>query len=388
MGLSVETLLGYFAHDDGFARRDRRPAPRRHRNGRGPVTGVTGDAHPKSRGAARRAMRKGSTIDDVAAASGVSRGTVSRVLNSGRYVSPQAREAVLDAIRRTGYVVNNSARSLVTRRSDCVGFVFCEPTEKLFEDPNFSVLIRACTQAFAEHDINMALMIAGDPDQRRRVIRSARGGFFDGLLIVSSHAGDALLDEFDSPNLPTVVCGRPVGHESAMPFVAADDLEGARTMVRYLVDSGRRRIATITGPLDTPGGTDRLESYREVLGPLASPDLVVSSPEYSHRGGAEAMALLLTQAPDLDAVFVASDLMAAGALETLRRSDRRVPDDVAVAGFDDSAIATTTEPALTTVRQPLEQVAREMVRLLLLRIEGEPAESVVLPTTLVRRGSA
>ena len=353
----------------------------------GPAAGTApsgGTRRPPLRG-----VRRSATIQDVAAASGVSRGTVSRVLNDGRYVSPEAREKVLAALHATGYVGNASARSLVTRRSGCVGLVFCEPEEQLFEDPNFSTIIRCCTQGFAEADLTLALLMAGEEHHRRRVIRSALSGYFDGLVVVPGHGGSALLAEFDTPqHLPVVVHGRPVGGAPDMLYVGADDRAGARTAVRHLLASGRRRVATVTGPLDTPAGADRLDSYRLELGDLAAPELVASSPEWSRRGGAEAMARLLEQAPDLDAVFVAADLMATGALETLREAGRSVPDDVAVVGFDDSPVALRTSPPLTTVRQPFDQLAREMVRLLVARIAEEDVGSVVLPTTLVRRGSA
>jgi len=348
----------------------------------------TGTAPLQPPRALRRRQSRPPTIDDVAAASGVSRGTVSRVLNGGHYVSPKAQEAVRRAMQRTGYVVNNNARSLATRRSNYVAFVVSEPQELLFEDPNFGVLMRACTRALSENDIGMVLMVAGDHKERERVSRYARGGYVDGLLLISAHTGDEMLQDFDRAELPRVCCGRPLGHEGAIPYVAADDRGGARMMTQHLLDAGRRRVATITGPLDTPGGADRLAGYRDVLGEAATPDLVVSSPGFTYAGGEQAMAELLRQAPDLDAVFVAADLMAAGALATLRRAGRSVPGDVAVGGFDDSPVAMTTEPALTTIRQPLARVGREMVQQLLRQFDGEDVEPLVLPTELVLRHSA
>jgi DNA-binding LacI/PurR family transcriptional regulator len=346
------------------------------------------EPHPKSRGAARRAMRRGPTIDDVARVAGVSRGTVSRVLNGGRYVSPQALAAVERAVRESGYVANSSARSLVTRRSGAAAFVLSEPQERLFEDPNFSVLLRASTQALAGHRMSLVLMLASGPDQRQRVLEYVRAGHVDGILLVSSHSGDPIVEELERSNLPAVACGQPLGHEVTIPFVAADDREGARQMTRYLLGLGRRRIATVTGPLDTPGGQQRLAGYRETVGTRWDEALVQSAADYSYHAGEAAMERLLAGSPDLDAVFVASDLVAAGAIATLRRAGRRIPADVAVGGFDDSRIATTTEPPLTTVRNPLEEVAAEMVDLLLRRIAGERPGSRVLPVNLIRRASA
>jgi DNA-binding LacI/PurR family transcriptional regulator len=344
--------------------------------------------HPKSRGAARRATRRGPTIDDVARLAGVSRGTVSRVLNGGRYVSPEAMRAVELAMTETGYVVNTSARALVTRRSGAVAVVLSEPQERLFEDPNFSTLLRSASQRLAECDLSTVLMIASGDDERERVVRFARAGHVDGALLVSTHAGDPIFDQLKAARVPIVACGRPLDREDRIPFVAADDREGARQMVRYLRDSGRRRIATITGPLDTPGGRDRLAGYRDVLGDEAVEARIVPARQYTHRAGEEAMARLLEQAGDVDAVFVGSDLVAAGALAALRRSGRTVPDDIAVAGFDDSQIAIATTPPLTTIRHPLDRVAEAMVDMVVKHIAGEPVTSQLVPTELVRRESA
>lgn len=344
-------------------------------------------AHPKSRGAARRAMRRGPTIDDVAELAGVSRGTVSRVLNGARYVSPAALKAVERAMRDTGYTVNQSARSLVTKRSNAVAFVLSEPQERLFEDPNFSVLLRCCTQALAEHDFSLVLMLESSEAERDRVLRYVRGEHVDGVLLISAHSGDPLLADLARGVVPAVACGKPGGADATIPYVAAEDREGARQMTRYLLEQGRRRIGMIHCP-QVVGGQERLQGYRDVLGRKALRRLVVDAPDYSYAAGAAAMRELLGASPDMDAVFAASDLLAAGALAELRRAGRRVPDDVAVGGFDDSRIARETDPPLTTIRQPLERVSRDMVDVLLRLIRREPVSSRVLPTELVIRGSA
>jgi DNA-binding LacI/PurR family transcriptional regulator len=327
------------------------------------------------------------TMDDVAAVAGVSRGTISRFLNGGRYVSPAATQAIERAIRQTGYVVNQHARSLVTQRSQSVAFILSEPQRLLFEDPNFNVLLGGCTQALAAHDVTLVLAIAGSQDERKRVSRFVTSGHVDGALLVSAHSGNPIMDELLAKGVPVVACGTPLGHERDLAYVAADDRDGARQMVRYLQERGRHRIATITGPLDTPGGVQRLAGYRDVL-PDAPDRFVATAEAYTRTAGEAAMSRLLAQASDLDAVFVASDLLAAGALAALRRAGRRVPEDVAVGGFDDSSVATTVEPALTTIRQPLPRISAEMVRLLLGLIDGESPAAVILPTELVPRDSA
>ncbi|MEU6192606.1 LacI family DNA-binding transcriptional regulator [Streptomyces sp. NPDC047061] len=333
--------------------------------------------------------RKPPTIHDVAREAGVSRGTVSRVLNGGHYVSPAAAEAVNDAIRRTGYVVNRHARSLITGRSDSVGFLLTEPQERFFEDPNFNVLLSGCTQALASHDIPVLLMLAGTKDERRRITRYITAGHVDGVLLVSSHSGDPVAQELREAGVPLVACGKPIGLGSKVSYVAADDRDGARDMVHHLLSLGRRRIGMITGPLDTPGGVERLAGYKEVLteaGVEIDEALVVSG-DYSKASGEAGAERLLAQAPDMDAVFVASDLMAQGVLAVLQRAGKRVPDDIAVGGFDDSPAATAVTPALTTIRQPWDRISTEMVRVLLAQIGGEDPAAVILPTELVRRES-
>jgi DNA-binding LacI/PurR family transcriptional regulator len=331
--------------------------------------------------------RRRPTIEDVAAEAGVSRGTVSRVLNGGHYVSPVTLDAVNRAIKKTGYVVNQHARSLVTQRSESVAFILSEPTERLFADPNFAVLLRGCTQALAEHDIGLFVCIAATHSERTRIARFLAAGHVDGALLVSAHAGDPLLGLLGSASVPCVAVGAPLGFESKVSYVAADERGGARTMVEYLRETGRTRIATITGPLDTSGGRGRLEGYRDVIGASFDESLVEEG-DYSQDSGERAMTKLLERRPDLDAVFAASDVMAVGALNALRRAGRRVPEDVAIGGFDDSSAAVAARPALTTIRQPYHRISSEMVRLLLGAISGDEPSAVVLPTELVRRGSA
>src|SRR5580693_4135078 len=306
--------------------------------------------------------RRRPTIEDVATEAGVSRGTVSRVLNGGHYVSPGTLDAVNRAIKKTGYVVNHHARSLVTQRSESVAFILSEPAERLFADPNFSVLLRGCTQALAEHDIGLFVCIAASSSDRTRITRFLAAGHVDGALLVSVHAGDPLPDLLGSAGVPYVACGAPLGFESKVSYVAADERGGARAMVAYLRSTGRTRIATITGPLDTSGGRGRLEGYREVVGDAFDESLVEEG-DYAQDSGDRA-------------------------LNALHREGRRVPEDVAVGGFDDSSAAVAARPALTTIRQPYPRISREMVRLLLAAISGDEPSAVILPTELVRRASA
>jgi DNA-binding LacI/PurR family transcriptional regulator len=334
--------------------------------------------------------RRRPTIEDVAAAAGVSRGTVSRVLNGGVNVSPTALAAVNKAIKQTGYVVNTHARSLVTQRSGSVAFILSEPQEKFFEDPNFQVLLRGCTQALAEYDMPLLLSIADSEQDRERVVRFISGGHIDGALLVSTHAGNPVVSRLASLGIPAVACGLPIGHESDLAYVAVNEAEGGRLATTHLARIGRRRIATVTGPLDTPGGRDRLKGYKEGLDESGLPldEKLVVHGDYTRVSGQLAMEKLLKQDPDLDAVFVASDLMALGAMDALARAGRSVPGDVAVVGFDDSPSAMSARPALTTVRQPFKRICEEMVRLLLALLDGQEPAAVILPAELIVRETA
>jgi DNA-binding LacI/PurR family transcriptional regulator len=331
--------------------------------------------------------RQRPTIEHVALEAGVSRGTVSRVLNGGKWVSPDAKLAVETAIKKTGYRVNPHARSLATNRTNSVAFLLTEEHQLLFEDPNFSTLLTGAAAALAERDVSLVLIMAGNVAEQKRALAYLGAGHVDGVLLVSAHGGQGLLREIQDLAVPAIACGIPLGYEKRMGYVAADDEEGAREMVAFLRSRGRSRVATIAGPPDTPGGLTRLAGYRRELGDEYD-EALVRYGDYSRASGDAAMTELLAARPDIDAVFAANDRMAAGAIDALRRSGRRVPDDVAVGGFDDSSVAVSTEPALTTMRQPFQRISSEMVRLLLQSIAGERPAAIILPTELIERASA
>ncbi|MEH3089131.1 MAG: LacI family DNA-binding transcriptional regulator [Microbacterium arborescens] len=327
------------------------------------------------------------TIRDVASAAGVSHGTVSRVINGGHWVSPEAREAVDRAIRETGYTANHAARSLATGRSNSLAFLLTEPQHLLFADPTFALLLRGATEALAQRSMTLVLMIADTAAERANVERYVRAGHVDGVLLISSHESNPLLSSLIAAGVPTVCTGVPLGDRAHVPTVSVDEEESARAMTRHLIAAGHRRIAVITGPNDTPGGRYRLAGFRDEMGDRFDPALVEQD-VYSSDAGAAAMTRLLERAPDIDAVFAASDVMAVGAIAAIRRTGRRVPDDIAVAGFDDSGLAATHDPPLTTMRQPWSEISAAMVDMVLQVIAGGEPEPLVLPTTLVVRETA
>jgi DNA-binding LacI/PurR family transcriptional regulator len=330
------------------------------------------------------------TLEEVARVAGVSRATVSRVVNGSPRVSSEARRAVEAAVVRLGYAPNRAARSLVTRRTDSIGLVVAESDERVFGEPFFASLVRGVSKELTGSEIQLVLLLAHSAAERARV-ESYVTSHLDGVVLVSTHAHDPLLVSLGDAGIPAVVAGRPP-EGVALPYVDADNVGGACVAVDHLLGRGRTRIGTITGPLDMPPGLDRRTGYRQALAAVGRPHDPGrdATGDFSAASGERATSALLDHDPDLDAIFAASDLMAVGAVRTLIRAGRRVPDDVAVVGFDDSVVAETATPALTSVHQPVVDIGRRLVRVLLDAVTAErrvPA-ATVLPTHLVVRDSS
>lgn len=330
------------------------------------------------------------TIKTVAARAGVGRTTVSRVLNGSPLVSDEARAAVQAAIAELGYVPNSVARSLVTSRTDSIALVIPESESRLGSEPYFSAVIRGVSTGLAGTQIQLLLTLVRDQREMDQLTRFLTARRVDGVLLVSVHRDDPLPGLLEELGLPTVLAGRRRADEP-LNHVHSDNVGGARAAVCHLLERGRGEIATITGPMDMDVGGSRLQGWREALDEAGRPvdGELVATGDFTEEGGRSAMRALLERRPGLDAVFAASDVMAAGALAELRRHGRRVPDDVAVVGFDDSIVARHTDPPLTSVRQPVEEIGRMITELLLQEIEepGSARHHVVLPTSLTVRAS-
>ncbi|GAT68352.1 lacI family transcriptional regulator [Planomonospora sphaerica] len=331
------------------------------------------------------------TLEKVAARAGVSRATVSRVVNGSTHVNPEIRATVMRAVEELGYVPNLAARSLVTRRADSVALVFSEPSTRVFsDDPMFASLIRGVGQETEASDKHLVLMLAGSPRGQERIEHYTTAGHVDGVIVASMHGADPLPAALARRGVPVVCSGRPLqtGVQGTPPYVDVENVGGAEQAVGHLMAVGRRRIATIAGPQDMVAGIDRLTGYRNVLRDSDRRSIVAVG-DFTRESGVAAMRQLLRDDPGLDAVFAASDMMALGALQVLRQAGRRVPDDVAVVGFDDVPAAAYAEPPLTTVRQPLHEMGRELARLVLALASGQDVGApVILPTELVVRDSA
>jgi DNA-binding LacI/PurR family transcriptional regulator len=332
------------------------------------------------------------TLVEVGDLAGVSRATVSRVINNSPRVSDEVRASVERAIAKLGYVPNQAARSLVTRRADAVALVVCEPEARFFSDPFFSAFARGIGSAAAEVDKNLVLMVMQGDAERERARRYLRPDHVDGVVLMSLHGEDPLPRQLVQAGVPAVLIGRPLG-KPAVPFVDADNRGGARQAVDHLVRQGRREIATVTGPASMAVGLDRFQGYRDALeaARLRPLKALVEEGDFREEGGYEATKRLLARRPNLDGLFAASDLMAAGALRALRDAGRSVPGDVAVVGFDDFSVASHTLPPLTTIRQPLDRMTEAAADLLLRRVDGAGKGSpdhVICATDLVVRESA
>jgi DNA-binding LacI/PurR family transcriptional regulator len=331
------------------------------------------------------------TLEVVAARAGVSRATASRVLRGATNVSDEARDAVLRVAAEISYRPNLAARALVTKRSDSVAFLVAESEDRLFGDPYFLGMLRGAQAEVAAAGMQLVFAIASTRAEAENFEHYARGGHVDGVLLVSLHGDDMLPQHLESIGVPTVLNGRPLSGAESIYYVDSDNIGGGRAATELLIARGARRIATITGPLDMCAGLDRLAGYHEAMraAGLRTAKKRIVTGDFSIEGGAAGITRLLEADPEIDAVFAASDLTALGAMSVLSARGLRVPDDIAVIGFDDVREAGLANPALTTVRQPLDEVGRTMARKLLDRISGVPAErTTVLPVQLVQRMSA
>ncbi|WP_210592376.1 LacI family DNA-binding transcriptional regulator [Streptomyces sp. GESEQ-35] len=327
------------------------------------------------------------TLGEVALRAGVSVGTVSRVINNRRHVSNKARQAVESAVAELGYVPNMAARSLASQRRGAVVLAISSDDPALFANLFFAEVITGVNAVIEDTDLELLLVLAASERGRARLARILRSRGADGVMLLALRENDPLAKVAEAGGVPVVHGGRPLDRPPRW-YVDADNRGGARQAVEYLISTGRRAIATVTGPLDMHAGVSRYLGFREAVALAGLKDHRVAHADFSEADGAAATARLLDEHPDLDAVFVASDAMAAGALRVLRERGRAVPEDVAVVGFNDILTARHTQPTLTTIHQPIVALGREMTRMLVRVLDGEEPTPLILPTELVIRGSA
>jgi LacI family transcriptional regulator len=327
-------------------------------------------------------------LEDIARLAGVSRSTVSRVINDDPHVGNDTRARVLEIIKQANYQPNMAARGLAAGRTRILGIVIPRGVADLFSDPYFPLLIQAISSACNARDYSVMLWLA-EPEHERRMIRKILySGLIDGAIVACALMDDPLVGAFAEGRLPFILVGRHAGG-GAVSYVDIDNVSASRDIVLHLLRLGYRRVATIAGPRNMIPGVDRLEGYVTGLrqrGLVPDPNLIVEG-DFTEAGGRAAMQRLLPHAPE--AVFAASDMMALGALRALRESGRQVPEDVAVVGFDDMPFAARTDPPLTTVRQPIHRTGVTAAETLIDMLDHPDAtpRRIILPTEIAVRES-
>jgi LacI family transcriptional regulator len=329
------------------------------------------------------------TLEDIAKQVGVSRSTVSRVVNGSPNVSPEVRLQVEEAIRVTGFHPNAAARSLASQRTRVIGLVLPRSVSSFFTDPFFPQLTQGIAVGCNANDLSLSLFLVTNKEDEDKIMpRISRSGMLDGILVQSGRADDPLMDRLTNSRIPCVVLGRPFNHD-CFNYIDVDNVKAAYTATKHLIELGYTRIATITGSHGSTVTLDRIEGYVNALteaGYIINPSLIAKG-EFSETSGYEAMKSLLPHKPD--AVFIASDLMASGAIRALQDSGLHVPEDIALVGFDDIPLAALTKIQLTTVRQPIPQIGTKGVELLIELIENntQTPRSFILDTELIVRDS-
>lgn len=332
--------------------------------------------------------RTPATLDQVARSAGVSRATASRVFSGNPAVSEEARHAVERAAAELGYVPNRAARSLAAGRSESVGVVIPEPGSRLFRDPLLPRLLGGIGEELSTHGLQMILFAPQTTTDVQRLEQYLVGGHVDAVLLLTLHESDTLPARLLARGVPVVFGGRP-RQAIDVSFVDVDNHAGGRKATEHLIEQGRRRIAHIAGPPHNAASRERFQGFREAMWNAAIRSDLVDGGELDREGGEMAMGRLLALGHEVDAVFAASDAMAAGAMWALQVLGRRVPDDVAVIGFDDSPIASATQPPMSSVKQPVEEMGREMARLVLnmSAVRGQSPRQMILSPELAVRES-
>lgn len=327
-------------------------------------------------------------LEDIAKKAGVSRSTVSRVVNNQQNVSEKVRQRVLKVIKETGFSPNAAARTLVSQRSNTIGLILPHSVSTFFTDPFYPHLIKGISLACNHYDFTLALFVAGTLEYQEKILpRLSSRGFLDGIIIQSGHHADqSIILELAKTNIPLLVAGRPLHHDQVC-YIDIDNVSASEKAVRHLISTNHKHIATIAGILTSTVGYDRLEGYKIALENSSlkfNPSLIIES-DFTESGGYNAMKKLIPLKPD--AVFAASDMMAIGAIRAIREAEMNVPDDIAVIGFDDLPIPAVSELQLTTIHQPVVHFGFKAVETLLELIESDypVIKKVLMDTELIVR---
>lgn len=312
------------------------------------------------------------TLDDVARVAGVSRAAASRALNGRDGVRPDVRERVEVVARSMGYQPNRAARNLASGRSSILGLVI--PSDELRVDPYGASMVHAVSRAAAEADHSLMLFLTSD-EPGENVRTNLRDGLLDGVIVSAVAVGEAWVEKLLDTATPTVLVGSHP-RRSDVPVVDTENRLAAAEVVEHLFDQGCRRVAIVTGRPGRVDAMQRLEGWRlahERRGYEIDDDLVIPG-DFSRASGRAAGQALLALEGRVDGVFASNDEMALGVLSTLTRAGVRVPEDVAVAGFDGTSAADLEDVSLTTTAQPFAELGRSAVADLLALLAGEDVE--------------
>lgn len=328
------------------------------------------------------------TLVDVARAAGVSRATASRVLAGQTTVDPELAARVLDAAERLDYRTNTAARALRSGSTGSVAVVVPNSELDGLSGPFVGAPLRGATTTLFAHGRQPVLLL-DDGLATGQLLRYLTGPHVDGAVVILHHETETLFRRLHGVTVPVVYVGRTSDELAAdASFVDCDNYGGARAATRALLEAGRRRLATIAGPSTYRPVTERLRGFVDELADWGLAPGPVVHGEFSMAAGAAAAAQLL-QRTTVDAVFAQSDLLAVGAVRVVTSAGRRVPDDVSVVAFDDTVVAATSDPPLSSVRQPLYEMGARAAELLLEAIGGTSTgpQQDTLPTSLTTRAS-
>ncbi|MEO8606621.1 MAG: LacI family DNA-binding transcriptional regulator [Chloroflexota bacterium] len=329
------------------------------------------------------------TIADIARAAGVSPSTVSRALNHHTAIPESTRQQIQQIASDLHYRLDVRARNFRLQRSQTVAtlFPFQDASRRPLSDPFYLEIVGAITDELDRHgyDSLIARVHVESDDWCSRYVLDKR---VDGILLIDRAVEDAGIETLQSLGANFVVWGATVENQDYVT-VGCDSRAGARDAVRHLVEIGRRRIAFIGGFGRMVETDARRRGYLQGISESGLPidDQLICYTDFTPEAAGSAVQNLLECAPDLDGVFACSDFMAVGVMEVLRQRGRRVPEDVAVIGYDDVPLAAYYAPHLTTIHQPIHEGGRQMVQKLLALIDGDEVQSAILPHTLVIRAS-
>lgn len=336
----------------------------------------------------------GVTLENVADLAGVSPATVSRVLNDQSNVTESTRKKVLKAVEESGYKPHAIARSLAKNETGIIGLVIPKSVSRIFSDPYFAIFIGAVTEECHNLELELMLSLLSSPNQEEELYSDiVSHGFLDGLLFASNTVDDPLVEELLRDNTPFISVGRHKNEK--VNFVDVNNYEGAKKATQYLLNLGHKSIATITGPLDQAAAIDRLNGYRDALKEkdVSVQDELIFEGDFTEESGRKGVQKLLAEFPT--AIFAASDHSAIGVVKKLREMGKRVPEDIAVIGFDNIPSSSKIEPGLTTISQPIGPLGKLAVRRLVEVTENQNTDDgcgkrdvcEVLDTDLIVRGS-